>query len=223
MEGHIKIYRQLLESSVFASEKRLKIWIWLLCKANFKQRFIPISTGKGDTVVNIERGQLLFGRFKAEEELGIDGCTVYKNLKWFEAEDMIKIESNNHYSVITICNYDNYQGNNINEITPNEQPSNNEVTTKSQPSNTPKKDKKDKNEKNVLMKNSPAFDLNYLIQNIGNDYQKYDLKYYHESLLNWSDSKGAKKIDWLATVRNAILRDEKENKAKFKISSNIYR
>lgn len=72
-------------------------------------------------------------------------------------------------------------------------------------------------ESNILMRNSKVFDLKYLIENIGPNYQKYDLAYYHESLLNWSDSKAQKRADWVATIRNAILKDSKENKAKLKV------
>ncbi len=50
--------------------------------------------------------------------------------------DMIKISSNNQYSVITICKYDTYQDNQTYKVTTKEQPSNNKVTTKEQPSNT---------------------------------------------------------------------------------------
>jgi hypothetical protein len=81
-------------------------------------------------------------------------------------------------------------------------------------------DKDKEKPKNCLMRNSLCFDFNYLISNIGSEYQKYDLDFYHKSLLNWSDSKNAMKVDWVATIRNAILRDQKENKAKLNIQSN---
>lgn len=77
-------------------------------------------------------------------------------------------------------------------------------------------DKEKDKPKNCLMRNSLCYDINYLISNIGEEYQKYDLEFYHKSLLNWSNSKNAMKIDWVATIRNAILRDQKDNKAKLK-------
>lgn len=148
MEGHIKIYRQLLESSVFASEKRLKVWIWILCKANFRKRHIPIRIGNGEKIITIDRGQLLFGRFKAEEELCIDGSTIYKILKWFEDDGMIKVESNSHYSILTINNYNTFQGGDDEKVTAEEQPCNSQVTAEEQPCNTPKNDNNDNNDKN---------------------------------------------------------------------------
>ena len=135
-KGYILLSRNLLESDVFASQKLLKIWIWCLCKANFKDRSIPLKIGKGETVVSIKRGSFLFGRHKAEEELFIDGSTIYKSIKKLEQMQMINIKSNNQYSIITINKYDTYQDNESYKVTSKEQPSNNQVTSKEQPSNT---------------------------------------------------------------------------------------
>ena len=49
---------------------------------------------------------------------------------------------------------------------------------------------------------------------IGEKYHKFDLDYYHENAINYSKSKGAMYIDWLAAIRNWMLRDEKEGKIK---------
>lgn len=151
MEGSIFLHRQLIDSAVFASEKRLKIWIWLLLKASYKDRFVKIVVGKGETVIKLQRGQLLFGRFKAEEQTGIDGSTIYKILQWMsESEKMINIESNSHYSIITINNYDTFQVLEQEKVTPIEQSSNSQVTADEQPSNTYKKDNKDKKDNNKI-------------------------------------------------------------------------
>lgn len=135
-KGFILLSRNILDSDVFASQKLLKIWVWCLCKANFKDKTIPLKVGKGETILNIKRGSFVFGRHKAEDELFIDGSTIYKSIKKLEEMEMIKINSNNQYSIITINNYDTYQDNKSYRVTSKEQPSNNQVTTKEQPSNT---------------------------------------------------------------------------------------
>jgi hypothetical protein len=166
--GYIKLFRSLLDSRVFASEKALKIWVWLLLKVTFEKRFVSLKVGKGTTVVELLPGELIFGRFQAEETLCIDGSTIYKKLKEFEVEEMITIKSNSHYSIISICNWETYQGLNNDEVTTNEQPSNKQVTTKEQASNkqvttkeqasnTNKKDKKDKEEKKEYISPSDLF------------------------------------------------------------------
>lgn len=136
MDGAILISRALIDSEVFASEKLLKIWIWLLIKANFKERQVPIKIGAGQSVVTIKRGQLLFGRLSAENELFIDGSTIYKCIKRLEKLKNIEINSNSHYSIITICNYDKYQNFNTYKVTGNEQASNSQVTADEQASNS---------------------------------------------------------------------------------------
>ncbi len=150
MEGYIKLYRQLLSSSIFASQIGLKIWIWCLLKANFKTKFVSIKIGRGESVVEVGRGSFIFGRFVAEDELNIDGSTIYKWIKKFEVEEMIRIKSSSHYSIMTICNYDSYQRGGDDEVATIQQPSSNQVATIQQPSNTTKNEKKDNKEKNNI-------------------------------------------------------------------------
>ena len=145
--GYIIISRDLINHEIFASEKLLKIWIWCILKANYKDRFVPFKINKGHTTIEIKRGQFIFGRFKAEEELFIDGSTIYKCLQKLKTLECIDISSNNQYSIITICNYDTYQSPHNYEVTGKEQPSNNQGTTKEQPRNTNKKDKQDNKDK----------------------------------------------------------------------------
>ena len=144
----IKLYRDVLDSQVFAHPTTFKIWCWLLIKANHKQKFISMQVGRGFTEISVERGQFIFGRHKAESALDIDGSTIYKHIQKLQDWGNIKIESNSQYSIITICKYDEYQTNDGEE----EQPSNNQVTAEEQPSNSgvtqtriPKNDKNDKN------------------------------------------------------------------------------
>ena len=150
MEGYIKLHRKILESSVFASQLGLKIWVWCLLKANFKPKFTSIKIGKGESTVKIDRGSFIFGRFKAEDELNIDGSTIYKWIKRFEDDDMIKIQSNSHYSIISICNYDSYQQFEDDEVATIQQPCNSQVATIQQPCNTTNNANKDNNVKKYI-------------------------------------------------------------------------
>ena len=134
--GWIKLHRQLIDSEIFASQIGLKIWIWCLIKAFHKKAFIPIKIGKGESIITVERGSFIFGRYTAEKELNINGSTVYKWIKKLQEMEMIDIESNSHYSIITISNYDNYQRNDEQEVTAIEQPLNSQVTTIEQPLNS---------------------------------------------------------------------------------------
>lgn len=164
MEGYIKLHRKILESSVFASQLGLKIWVWCLLKANFKPKFTSIKIGKGESIVKVDRGSFIFGRFKAEDELNIDGSTIYKWIKRFEDDDMIKIQSNSHYSIISICNYDSYQQFDDDEVAAIQQPCSSQVATIQQPSNTTNNAKKDNNvKKNIDIPKNPETDYEKLL------------------------------------------------------------
>jgi len=146
---YILLSRSLLNSEVFASQKLLKIWIWCLLKANYKDNFVPLKVGKGERTIEVKRGQFLFGRFKAEEELFIDGSTIYKAIKKLAEIGNISIQSNNQCSVITISNYDTYQDPKQYKVATKEQPKDSQVTAEGQPSNTTKEDKEGKECKEI--------------------------------------------------------------------------
>lgn len=107
--SYIKIHRELMDSYAFANPKHLKIWLWLLMKANYKNSFALISTGRGEMTIEVKRGQMIFGRFKAEEELEIEATFIRRTLQKFEELGQIKMEMHSHFTVITICKYDSYQ------------------------------------------------------------------------------------------------------------------
>ncbi len=44
------------------------------------------------------------------------------------------------------------------------------------------------------------------------EYEAANLDYYHEVISNWSQSKGTRKKDWIATAKNWMLNDYKEGK-----------
>ena len=141
-KGYIKIHRELLESEVFANRSDLKIWMWLLLKASYKIRYQEVKVGKGFTTVKLEEGELLFGRSKAEESLGLDGSMIYRVLQKFEDKGMILQKTNNQYTIISIVNWEEYQS----DI---EQPMNKERTTNEQGTNkerTPNEHKQESKE-----------------------------------------------------------------------------
>lgn len=134
--GFILLSRGILDSDVFASQKLLKIWIWCLCKANFKDKTVTHSRGVGEQIIKCKRGQFIFGRHKAEDELSIDGSTIYKSIKKLEEMKMIKIDSNKSFSVVTICNYDSYQDVGKYKVTRGKHDDTHRVPTESPQSNT---------------------------------------------------------------------------------------
>lgn len=143
MNGWLKLHRKILESKQFGNPIELKIWVWLMCKASTQDRNVTLKIGAGLHSVRIKTGQMIFGRSAAERELEIDGSTVYKVIQRLQTNKDILIESNSHFSVITVLNWNDYQSNEsiedfeiLEEVTSKEQPNNSNVTGKEQASNS---------------------------------------------------------------------------------------
>lgn len=122
MEGWIKLHRQLLKSAIFKNERLLKVCIWCLLNASYKQT----ETMVGNQLVILEKGQFIFGREEASKELGIKESTLYKDMKKLEKLNFCNIKSNNKYSIITIEKWEFYQDTEENE---NSENNNNGTTT----------------------------------------------------------------------------------------------
>lgn len=101
----IKLYRNLLYSPIFENEKGLKIWIWCLLKATHADRNQLV----GQQIVELKKGQFIFGRKKASEELKMTESVIYKYIKLLEKLEMISMESNNKFSVVTVAKWEDYQ------------------------------------------------------------------------------------------------------------------
>jgi hypothetical protein len=153
-EGCILLSRSIIGSNVFQNEKWLKVWVWCLLKANHKKQMVPITTGKGQTVVQIDRGQFIFGRHKAAESLKMNPSTVRNIMDKLEKLQNIAMQKDSHYTIVSICNYEQYQ--NLENY--KGQSKDNQRTGKGQPKDTNKNVKNDKNVKKDIYADFP--DLN---------------------------------------------------------------
>lgn len=131
--SYIKLFRKILKSPIWDNEKALKIWIWCLLKATHTERKQLV----GQQIVDLEKGQFIFGRKKASEELKMTESTIYKYIKLLEELQMLTVNSNNKFSVVSIEKWENYQ---VEELK-----NNSKETTKEQQSNT------NKNVKNIYL------------------------------------------------------------------------
>jgi len=140
--GYLKLWRKAAESEVFACPHLWHLWSWCLIKASYKVRTVSFKTGKGLTIIKLSPGQFIFGRDSAAQSLGQPPSTIRNRMKRLEEAGMVNIGADNQYSIITICNWENYQ----NDDTENGQPKDNQRTTEGQPKDTNKKDKKGEKE-----------------------------------------------------------------------------
>jgi hypothetical protein len=101
-----------------------------------------MRTGRGETEVEVDRGQFIFGRKTASDELKMNPETVRKRMEKLKKSKNLTIQSTRHYSIVSIANWDAYQGTEEDCTTQDT----NQVPTKYQPSTTDKNDKKEKKE-----------------------------------------------------------------------------
>lgn len=108
-ETWIKLYRKIIKSPIWDNEKALKVWIWCLIKATHEDREQLI----GNKIINLKKGQFVFGRKKASEELQMTESTVYRNINLLQDLQMLKIKPNNKFSIVTVEKWEDYQISNI--------------------------------------------------------------------------------------------------------------
>lgn len=170
MEGWIKLYRKFKDWEWYNISEMVQLFIHLLLNANREP-------GEWRGII-IERGQLITGRKILSENTGIPEQTVRTCLNRLKSTNEITIKVTNKYSIITICNYEDYQNGSgttnqqISQQT-NQQLTNNQPTTNQQLT-TNKNNKEEKEYKEDIQKRKSDFE-NYVFE--------YDPLKYSQELL----------------------------------------
>ena len=110
--GWIKLHRQILQSQVFQNEGLFKVWVWCLLEANHAEAWVPIKTGRVIQEVHVKPGQFIFGRHSAAKKIKMSPSTIWKRMQKLKNMQNLNIDSNSHYSIITIIKWGSYQGEN---------------------------------------------------------------------------------------------------------------
>jgi len=97
----IKIDRNIINWRWFTNPKILSVFVWLLVKANVKKSHFEKDT--------IDRGSLVTSNAHIAEGCGITIQNVRTALANLEETGEISRINRNHYQIITINNYENYQ------------------------------------------------------------------------------------------------------------------
>lgn len=138
MEGWIKLHRKLLEWEWFNKSEMVHLFLYLLLKANYKTKQWEGS--------ELQAGQVLISRDKVCSDIGITPQVFRTCIKRLISTNEITTESTNKYTLVTICNYSDYQDNKKDTNQQNDQ-QNNQQSTNEQPANNQQitSIKKDKN------------------------------------------------------------------------------
>ena len=141
-QGYIKLYRQITDTPVWADSDKLKLWLMCLMKATHDEKTQVV----GNQIIELKAGQFITGRAALSDDFNrdvkkdrrVDGLTLFRWLGLFEKMEMLNIKKTNKYSLITVLNWDKYQG----QRTSNEQQLNNKRTSDEQQLNTNVKNEK---------------------------------------------------------------------------------
>lgn len=99
--GWIKTYRKLLDWEWFKEPATAHLFQYLLLAANWDDK-----KWKG---IEIKRGQILTGRHALIESTGLTAREIRTAIKHLKSTNVVTIKATNKFTIITICNYDNYQ------------------------------------------------------------------------------------------------------------------
>jgi hypothetical protein len=119
MQGWIKIHRKLTEWEWYSNLATRALFIHLLLTVNWEDK-------KWHGIV-IKRGSIVVGQIELSKKVGISRQQLRSSLNNLLSTNDITIQTNKHYSVISLNKYDEYQQ--LTNQQPTNEPSNNHPIT----------------------------------------------------------------------------------------------
>ncbi len=103
--GYVFLHRGLLDNKIFSDEKALKVWIWILLKANYQ----PAVKYVGSQKIELEAGEFFTTISSAVEELNMCRTTVYRILREMERGTQISLNVEQRGTRVKVLNWAVYQ------------------------------------------------------------------------------------------------------------------
>lgn len=104
--GYVRIYRSLLGHPAFRNDAEALAFAWMVIRAQWR----PTRVRYKDRIIQLHRGQLAISVRDMANALDRDKAWVERLWKRLKSETMLETASATGVSVVTICNYDDYQG-----------------------------------------------------------------------------------------------------------------
>lgn len=141
-KGYVLFYRDIMNHAIFTDPYLYKLFSYCIFKASHRDREVLID----NNVINIKKGQFVWGRKVATNELNLNSPPKYqlsestweRKLKTLEKLSIINRKTNNKYTVVTIENWEVYQTTKQQSEQQNEQEMNSKRTADEQQMNTDK-------------------------------------------------------------------------------------
>lgn len=143
MSSWVKVSRKLLTSAIASKPEYLAVWMHLILSASYK----PGEVLVGHQVVKLNAGQLVFGRIKFAQQIGVSEHTLRMALKSLETLQQITIKSESKFSIITVTNWAKYQ---------TESPANHQQAASNQPASRHNKEVLELQEEDQKLLRKPA-------------------------------------------------------------------
>lgn len=147
MQGWIKLHRKIQEHWLYQEKRkfsRFEAWIDLLMMVNHEDAKVVL----GNELIEVKRGQRITSIRQLCDRWGWSNTKVTQFLKLLESDGMATVKSDSKKTVITIDNYDFYQGREDKKTTDKQQENDEEATQKH--TNKNDKNKEDEEETNPV-------------------------------------------------------------------------
>jgi len=140
--GFVLLWRKLKKTSFASNPLTLALFIHLLLSANHEDREIIFNKKP----LLIKKGQLVTGLLSLQKNTGISIQSLRTGLVSLQNSNTITRKVTNKFSIISICNWEEYQLPPTHKLTIKQQSSNNQATT---------------NNNDVLIKNNYIYKQNF--------------------------------------------------------------
>jgi hypothetical protein len=141
-DSWFRFFRKTEHSEVFKNAELLQLWVWCLMRVTYKERKVCVVCGRAKRLVHLKPGQFIFGRDSAAKAVEQKSSSVWKRMMKLKKMGNVDIESNSDFSIVTVCNWQTYQGLENEKEQRKEQRCDSDVTAKEQRGDTNKKVKK---------------------------------------------------------------------------------
>lgn len=201
MPGYFKVERDFLDSDFWLSEPFTKpqAWVDLFGIANHAPGFFI----KRGIQIPLERSQTGRSELTLAKRWKWSRNKVRRFLKWLSKEKMISLKQDNKTSIITICNYEAYQGYESSDETPNDTPNDTpERHQKDTKRNTNNKKENVKKKETNNYSSEIKFIIDYLNKRLETEYT-YSNKKTNQFIIA-RINEGAKGQDFKTVIENKI-------------------
>lgn len=105
-EGFVSIDRSIMRSSIFQNAELFQIYITCIMRASYEDKKIVLS----NQIVELKRGQFVIGVEKFGQFFGLNEKKMRARLNALKRANKIATKGANKFTLITVLNYDYWQG-----------------------------------------------------------------------------------------------------------------